>query len=393
MLPENCSRWQRVVSPEKLFKSPQSCRVRALTYDGPLDLSVPQYNGPIDLLPGEDIPRLEFPTQKELHAFLLAYVRSLFVGEACNDFVPWECADTHLHLFLFGESCASLVLINRPWAVTPKDKVARFDFEDSGGNYYTPELSDDFLTLPQPTEEIRKRYNKPVVSTQALRELLDANPEILRKHLASPQYAESVITATRRVSLLRRLLKNIPEGRIDFFEPPDSCLDWSLFVSMPEPVDGRPHLLASYIAEQENASFLDLLRRVGNGVGTRTRTLKIEDKLTAENLADAYSFIDRWDMRVGTVLMHPAVWHQLTTWSIIDFDIPSGRNLLWGAQLLTSPAVTEKEVWVLAEPEYLGVIQELTPLSQDTFSCERTVTQRLRTFIRSSGLSKIVFDG
>jgi hypothetical protein len=93
-------------------------------------------------------------------------------------------------------------------------------------------------------------------------------------------------------------------------------------------------------------------------------------------LADAYSLIERHDLRVARVFMNARDYADIRKFGRDILDIESQASLLktglqatlWGAQIITSRLVPVGTVYVCCEPEMFGRIPvrtELTVLSAD----------------------------
>jgi len=98
--------------------------------------------------------------------------------------------------------------------------------------------------------------------------------------------------------------------------------------------------------------------------------------LSGAVLADAFSLIERHDLRVARVYMNARDYADLRKFGRDILDIESQATLLktglmatlWGAQVITSRLVPVGTVYVCAEPEHFGRIPvrtELTVLSAD----------------------------
>ena len=98
--------------------------------------------------------------------------------------------------------------------------------------------------------------------------------------------------------------------------------------------------------------------------------------LNGSVLADAYSLIERHDLRVARVFMNARDYADLRKFGRDILDIESQRDLLktglmatlWGAQVIVSRLVPVGTVYVTCEPENFGRIPvrtELTVLSAD----------------------------
>jgi len=117
-----------------------------------------------------------------------------------------------------------------------------------------------------------------------------------------------------------------------------------------------------------------------------------------ETLADMYANVEKWDLRVGSILLHPAIHSQLFASMPNLLDIQSANCYLWGAEVLSSVDIPENEIWILAEPEYLGSIQESAPFQKKrttplgSRTQEYVFTQDLRIAFQGRGVSRILLD-
>lgn len=98
--------------------------------------------------------------------------------------------------------------------------------------------------------------------------------------------------------------------------------------------------------------------------------------LTPAALIDAFSEVERHDLRVARIFMNPRDFADVRKWGRDVLDIETQSTLLktgllataWGAQIIASRKVPVGYVYVCAEPEFLGRIPvrtELTVLSAD----------------------------
>jgi hypothetical protein len=102
----------------------------------------------------------------------------------------------------------------------------------------------------------------------------------------------------------------------------------------------------------------------------------IGNRISSHNLADAFSLIERHDLRVARVFMNARDYADIRKFDRDILDIESQAALLktglqatlWGAQLITSRMVSPGTVYITCEPEFFGRIPvrtELTVLSAD----------------------------
>lgn len=90
-----------------------------------------------------------------------------------------------------------------------------------------------------------------------------------------------------------------------------------------------------------------------------------------EALGEAFSHIEKHDLRVASVLMNGARYKEirLAGRDILDFETQKTllnvgyMGDLWGAQVRITRMLGMDEIVLVAEPEYLGIIPERIPLS------------------------------
>jgi hypothetical protein len=93
-------------------------------------------------------------------------------------------------------------------------------------------------------------------------------------------------------------------------------------------------------------------------------------------MADAFSLIERWDLRVARIFLNARDYTDIRKWGRDVLDIETQAALLrtglqanlWGAQVIVTRLVTAGTAYICAEPEYFGRIPvrtELTVLSAD----------------------------
>jgi len=81
-------------------------------------------------------------------------------------------------------------------------------------------------------------------------------------------------------------------------------------------------------------------------------------------LADAYSTVERWGLRVDKVYMNASRYPVIRKAGRDYVDFETQRELLrtgfmgnlWGAQIYCSPEVPDAQIFIATEPEYVGVI-------------------------------------
>ena len=132
-------------------------------------------------------------------------------------------------------------------------------------------------------------------------------------------------------------------------------------------------------AEDERVfSILDAIATEGfdSLPGGTNADIPVVAPISGSVLADAYSLIERHDLRVARVFMNARDYADVRKFGRDILDIESQATLLktglqaslWGAQIITSRIVPVGTVYVCCEPEMFGRIPvrtELTVLSAD----------------------------
>jgi hypothetical protein len=131
-------------------------------------------------------------------------------------------------------------------------------------------------------------------------------------------------------------------------------------------------------AEDERVfAVLDAIAANGfDSVGSVNADIPVVAPLSGDVLADAFSLIERHDLRVARVFMNARDYADLRKFGRDILDIETQRDLLktglmatlWGAQIIVSRLVPVGTVYVCCEPEMFGrmpVRTELTVLSAD----------------------------
>jgi len=132
-------------------------------------------------------------------------------------------------------------------------------------------------------------------------------------------------------------------------------------------------------AEDERVfAILDAIATVGfdSLPGQTNPDVPVVAPISGAVLADAFSLIERHDLRVARVYMNARDYADIRKFGRDILDIESQRDLLktglqatlWGAQIITSRLVPVGTVYVCCEPELFGRIPvrtELTVLSAD----------------------------
>ena len=93
--------------------------------------------------------------------------------------------------------------------------------------------------------------------------------------------------------------------------------------------------------------------------------------LTVAAMADGFGAVQRHDLPIAWVFMNPKDYTDLLKWTDQNIDRETQRKMLktgvvgylWGATVLQSRLVKQKNVYILAESEFLGVMPERIPLT------------------------------
>ena len=93
--------------------------------------------------------------------------------------------------------------------------------------------------------------------------------------------------------------------------------------------------------------------------------------LTIEYLATAFGAVQRHDLPIAWIFMNPRDYTDMLKWTDQNVDRETQRKMLktgvvgyiWGATVLQSRLVKAKNIYVLAENEFLGVMPERIPLT------------------------------
>jgi hypothetical protein len=93
--------------------------------------------------------------------------------------------------------------------------------------------------------------------------------------------------------------------------------------------------------------------------------------LTVEYLATAFGAVQRHDLPIAWIFLNPRDYTDMLKWTDQNIDRETQRKMLktgvvgyiWGATVLQSRLVKQKNIYVLAENEFLGVMPERIPLT------------------------------
>lgn len=135
-------------------------------------------------------------------------------------------------------------------------------------------------------------------------------------------------------------------------------------------------LATAEIGAEEDRKGFATMDAVASDPTAPNPDIAIIGNLTANALADAFSAIERNDIRVAYVFMNAKDFSDFRKWDRDTLDMETQASLLktglvaniWGAQIVVSRIVPEGTVYVCGEPEFFGRIPvrtDLTVLSAD----------------------------
>lgn len=92
-----------------------------------------------------------------------------------------------------------------------------------------------------------------------------------------------------------------------------------------------------------------LLHRI-RGITSRNSITKVVGPLGQASVADAFSQVERWDLRVRRVFVHSSDYHDLlaSERDVVDERGPTPH--LWGAEVLVSDEFPRGQVFVVDDP-------------------------------------------
>lgn len=139
----------------------------------------------------------------------------------------------------------------------------------------------------------------------------------------------------------------------------------------------------SEIQAQEDTRGFSILDAVATDPNAPNPDIPVAAPVTPDVLADSFADIERHDLRVARIFMNAKDYTDVRKFGRDILDVESQASLLatglmanlWGAKIIVSRIVPVGQVYVLAEPEYVGRIPvrtELTVMSADVPQ-ERTV--------------------
>lgn len=135
-------------------------------------------------------------------------------------------------------------------------------------------------------------------------------------------------------------------------------------------------LAKSEIMAQEDFKAFALMNALAAASDNPNPTIPATGNLTPNVLADAFSAIERQDIRVANVFMNAKDFADIRKWDRDTLDPVTQGTLLktgimanvWGANIITSRVIEQGSVYVCGEPEFFGRIPvrtDLTVLSAD----------------------------
>lgn len=131
-------------------------------------------------------------------------------------------------------------------------------------------------------------------------------------------------------------------------------------------IDRAQQRAKSDIMAEEDAAVFSLLDTAAEAVNPVTIS---NGGLTRESLTGAFREIEKHDLAVTKIVMNAQAFADIRSWGTNDFDPVTMHEVLqtglfghiWTAEILISKKVPENTVYVLADPEFVGVM----PIRQD----------------------------
>lgn len=148
-------------------------------------------------------------------------------------------------------------------------------------------------------------------------------------------------------------------------------------------IERSQDLAKSEIQAEEDTRGFSILDAVATDPNAPNPDIPVGAPITPDVLADSFADIERHDLRVARIFMNAKDYTDVRKFGRDILDVESQAALLatglmanlWGAKIIVSRIVPVGQVYVLAEPEYVGRIPvrtELTVMSADVPQ-ERTV--------------------
>jgi hypothetical protein len=132
------------------------------------------------------------------------------------------------------------------------------------------------------------------------------------------------------------------------------------------------------IKAQEEARAFALLDSIPNEMTFIYKTLNLE------KIADAFSEIEKHDLRVGRIFINPIDCTKMRKAFVnyIDDD-----DMLWGAQINSVEIIPAGHVFITAEPEYVGRL----PVRRDATVRKRSISEKIgMAFFNPRAVVKII---
>jgi hypothetical protein len=137
-------------------------------------------------------------------------------------------------------------------------------------------------------------------------------------------------------------------------------------------IERAQDLAYNTIRTREGILAFRLLNEV---INVNDRNINITE-FNPDSIADAFSGIEQSDSRVNNIFMNVEEYSVMRRWGRQILDLTTNREQLsngilgsiWGAQINVSRIIPEGSIYVMAEPQFVGVMpirQDITVLSAD----------------------------
>lgn len=145
-------------------------------------------------------------------------------------------------------------------------------------------------------------------------------------------------------------------------------------------IERAQELARAQVQAAEDSRSFDVFDAVAadgfDNTGAVNDQVNVAAPLTTSNLAEAFSLIERWDLRVARIFTNARDYGDIRKWGRAELDEETQQSLLrtglmatiWGAQIIQTRMVPQGTIYVCTEPEFLGrmpVRTELTVISAD----------------------------
>lgn len=107
--------------------------------------------------------------------------------------------------------------------------------------------------------------------------------------------------------------------------------------------------VAPIVAKVSESKWGDLLRRL-RGMSVNRVTMA-HGRIQVMDLADAFAQVERHDLRVQHVYLHPDTYDQLREESILFYSTKGEPHNLWGAKVHVTEDVGHGEAYVMDTPD------------------------------------------